>query len=137
MPKLFVAQPNIKQLVSVTEEPDGTFSLTMPLGSSAGAISANEVTDPTNGSAISTVPSGKTFTGLAIVVARLGSGGGSVAVSAATGGVKAHVSSPAATSAAQIAVVPVTIAGGSGNAVTAVTSGTITSSTVALVGHIA
>ena len=137
MPQLYTAQPNIKQLVSVTSRPDGSISLDLPVGSSIGAINATEVQNPTNGAAIQTIPSGKTFTGLAIVVAQF-SGTGSVAISAATGGVKAQVNSSGATPGQpQVAIVPVTIAGGTGNAVTAVTSGSIANSTVALVGHIA
>ena len=138
IPNLFTAQPNIKQLVSVGENPDGSFGLSLPLGSSVGAVNAVEVQNPANGTAILTVPAGKTFSGLAVIVAQLGVSG-SVAISAATGGVQARANASAATPAGRptISIVPVTIAGGAGNAVTAVTSGTVVSSTVALVGHVA
>jgi len=120
----------------VTLKDDGTGSAQVDFLSPVGNAVAVELQNPANGDAIYTVPANKTFSGRIVVV---GSGtNGTAGVSAATGGTQAAVSAPAGSNVAGARdIVDLSIAGGgSGNAITAVVSGSMKALHVSLVGHV-
>lgn len=99
------------------------------LGNSAGSL---VIIEATSAGTMYTVPANKTFTGSVYIQ---GAGTGTATVSAATGGTLASETFGAGGSAPDS--VPVTIAGGAGgNVVSLATSGGVSLTTVALIGHV-
>lgn len=126
---LLTAGTSSPKTPSLRQNDDGSVRLGLTLDSTLlGAGVCVQEVNPTNADAIYTVPAGKTFTGYAYI--RGAAAGGTLSLSAATGGVVATVVGVGPD------LVPVTIAGGGGgNAVTAVVSGGGLGS-VALIGNV-
>ena len=103
----------------------------VPTGSSTvGTAVMIELQSPSNSAAVFTIPANKGFTGVAYCVAA-GTAGGTVSLSAATGGVFYATTSP--TNPTPVAV---SVASQTGtNAVTVVLAGGATAPTIVLVGY--
>lgn len=113
MPKLASAPQQGVRPRTITQNDDGTFQIAARAGDPAyGQRVHIELQNPANAAAIYTVPSGKTFTGTVILNGTVAAG--TIGVSAATGGVQAQMTGVGSD------VVDVQIAGGAGNALTAV-----------------